>query len=182
MRSASDRNTTLTALQLGMRLARFLRLLEATSKSIERSRTNLQIVLERLDPILIPHGFHCEMGDAGVSSSGSFANGFYKRGPIEIGLIMRGDALGSPNYGYQGHSASHDELVEALGRTDGVLRFDRRFDHWKLVTVDGRPILDALVSDLEAIIVPTILENPTAYTEAIGEARTRRMRDLLGSS
>jgi hypothetical protein len=51
------------------------------SDYIDRSRTNLQAVLTRLDSILIPHGFSFQANASGVSSAGTFANGFY--GPRE---------------------------------------------------------------------------------------------------
>jgi hypothetical protein len=151
------------------------------SDYIDRSRTNLQAVLTRLDSILIPHGFSFQANASGVSSAGTFANGFYTRGPVRIGLIMRGENLGSPSYEYKRAMAGHHELVDALGRgNEAFLRFDDRLDKWELATTDGRPVLDALVTDLENIIIPTIVGNLRAYKKAIKAAHARHAASLYG--
>jgi hypothetical protein len=138
-----------------------------TDDYLRQANEQLLVVLARLDPILKPHGFlfHPEYND--VSSGGSFSNGYYKRPPIQIGLIVRGNKLGGPHYVYGEYHTGHNDLIEELGCNDeSVLRFDDDLDKWELVTVDGRDTLDALVADMEKIILPTIVNDISVYQHA----------------
>lgn len=153
-----------------------------TSDYLKNSHEQLQVVLARLDPILGQHGFQFHPEYNAVSSGGPFSNGFYGRPPIRIGLIVRGDELGCPNYDYEKYKSGHSELIQQLGRAeDARLRFDDDLAKWKLVTVDGRDILDALVADLENIILPTIINDVSVYRQAVMAAQNARMKRWRGN-
>jgi hypothetical protein len=52
-------------------------------------RATLTAGIEKLRPSLGARRFEYSAGDDAVSSGGSFAVGFFRRGPLEIGLIVR---------------------------------------------------------------------------------------------
>src|SRR5947209_16990090 len=73
--------------------------------------------MARLGPLLEDAGFRSEQGGEGVASGGSFATGFFRRGSLEIGLIVRGsNRFGCPNYSEGNGYAGHDDMMWALGR------------------------------------------------------------------
>ena len=55
--------------------------------------------VQRVEEVLRPHGFTHTLKEPGVSSGGPFAVAEFRRGPLEIGLIVRNrDQFGCPNY------------------------------------------------------------------------------------
>lgn len=140
------------------------------------SRELLRAIVARLDPVLTPHGFSFHSEYNGVSSGGAFTNGFYVRLPIKIGLIVRGEKLGCPNYDWNEYQTGHNELIERLGSVkDSVLRFDSSFDKWELVTIDGRDVIDAFVADIETIILPAMINTPEKFAHAVITSHESRL-------
>jgi hypothetical protein len=123
------------------------------------------------------HGLRFYTEANSVSSGGAFENGFYQRPPIKVGLIVRGNKLGCPNYFWDEYIAGHNDLIQQLGHVeDSVLRFDDNPDKGELVTTDGRAVLDALVADLESIILPAI--SSATFERAVIAAHKDRMARL----
>jgi hypothetical protein len=146
------------------------------SEHSSQPHEELAAVVARLDPILNPLGFTFCIEHSAVNSGGPFENGFYLRQPISIGLIVRGDKLGCPNYVWNEFHTGHDDLIERLGRvSESVLRFDRAFDKWELITTDGSDVVDAFITDLEIIILPTISNAPDLFRQAVVEAHNARL-------
>ena len=151
----------------------------SSSEYLREPHETLQEIVARLGPILNPHGFHFDTEYNAVSSSGPFENGHYERSPIRIGLIVRGTHLGCPIYEYGKHHIGHNELLEHLGRAeDALLRFDERLDKRELVTKDGRDVVDALVADIEDIILPTILDDRKSFKKAVKAAHRKNLAEM----
>ncbi|MFO0812630.1 MAG: hypothetical protein U0796_05395 [Gemmatales bacterium] len=145
-----------------------------SSKYLGQPHDRLLAIVARLDPILNPHGFVFEAEHNAVSSGGPFSNGFYIRPPVKIGLIVRYDELGLPNYDYGKFLCGHDDLIKRLGRaSESAVRFNEK--QWAVETTDGRDIVDAVVDDIEKIILPTLLNDPAAYENAVTAAHKERL-------
>jgi hypothetical protein len=150
--------------------------MKSSSKYLSKPHEVLEIIVRRLDPLLNPHGFTFRVEHNSISSGGPFENGFYSCPPVQISLIVRDDKLGCPNYAWNDFHTGHNELIERLGRVkDSVLRFDDTFDKWKLVTTDGRDVIDAFVADLQTIILPAITSEPDLFQRAVVDAHNVRL-------
>src|SRR4051812_42179494 len=131
-------------------------------------------VVARLGAVLAQHGFVYQSGTKGISSGGSYANGFYCRRPIKIGLIVRSGGIGMPSYEFGEYGCAHDELIAKLGRqSESTVRFDP--NRMSLETTDAGDLTDALVRDIEGIVLPTILNDPDAVEHAIKALHTARL-------
>ena len=76
----------------------------------------LETGVARLLPLMATRGFMYEGGEQAVSSGGPFATGFFRRGKLEIGLIIRNkNQFGCPNYSEGRGYAGHEDLFWALG-------------------------------------------------------------------
>lgn len=144
----------------------------------------LQAVVKRLTPILVQYGFHFEPAQNAFSSGGPFESGYFRRVPIEIGIIVRGKTFGLPGYEYKGRAyiAAHNELIEELGRSkDALLLWDEDPLKPDLApfTADGREVLDAFISDLESIILPVLKDAPERIYGAIMAAHKKRIDFLM---
>lgn len=116
-----------------------------------------------------------------MSSGGSFAVGFFRRGPLEIGLIVRNrNELGCPNYFAGKGYAGHDDMIWALG-ADGKeqlvagewLSFQAR---------SGGDAFDALRHDLENIILPALDDSEVQFLESLAHACERGAFELAQRS
>jgi hypothetical protein len=135
--------------------------------------------VQRLTPTLTAHGFQYTDGDQAVSSGGPFAVGFFRRGPLELGLIIRSrDRLGCPNYSVGHGYAGHGSLVWALG-ADGTERLIE-VEHVHMKDRDGGDGFDALLEDLETIILPTLCASEDRFRDALDCARRKDLGLLLG--
>ena len=45
-------------------------------------------------------------------------------------------------------------------------------------TTDGRDIVDAVIDDIEKVILPTLLEDATRFQDAVGDAHKERLAGL----
>jgi hypothetical protein len=139
--------------------------MSSLTKHLQEPHERLLAIVARLNPILNPQGFLFRIEHNGVSSGGPFANGFYERHPIKIGLIVRREILGMPTYDFDEHICAHDELIKTFGR--GNESKLRGMKYPGVETTDGSDVVDALVADIQNIILPVILRHPDAYAVAV---------------
>jgi hypothetical protein len=147
-----------------------------TESSVER--TTLDQGVDRLRPLLEGRGFTYSAGDEAASSGGRFAAGSFRRGTLEIGLIVRDRvALGCPNYSTGHGYAGHDDVIQALG-ADG---------RQQLVAGEGLAFrargggdsFEALRQDLERIILPALDDSEDRFLASLQRA-CERVRAGLG--
>lgn len=123
---------------------------------MKKSKNNLDALVESLKPTLSKHGFEFEPGQNSYSSPGEFAVGFFKHPKIKIGLIFRGDKLGSVNYETKATNVSHEMIIRGIKtESDQKLFYDD--GGGGSFTLDDQNIKDALLHDLENIVIPYIL-------------------------
>lgn len=136
--------------------------------------------IEKLRPLLKANGFRYEPGTDGSSSGGSFATGSFRRGDLEIGLIVRNQReLGCPNYSVGDGYAGHEDLLWALGRDGGALVPSSFFTY--AARGDGDSF-DALEVDLRDVILPALRDSELEFGKAVARARERRREPPRGGS
>lgn len=137
-------------------------------------RAVLDAGAERLLASLSAHGLKYSRGDQGVSSGGPFAVGFFRRGALEIGLIIRsGNELGCPNYSAGRGYAGHGDLMYVLGVAGREeLVEDSR---WAFKERDGGDPFEALRHDLESILLPALASSETQFLAALGRGVERSL-------
>ncbi len=136
-------------------------------------RITLERGVEKLRDLLSARGFEYSSGDEAVSSGGAFAVGVFRRGALEIGLIVRhGIELGCPNYSVGRGYAGHSSLVWALGAegkeqlvAGKVVSFQAR---------EGGDAFEALRHDLESIVLPALDASEALFLEALARAVNKR--------
>ncbi|RYG87658.1 MAG: hypothetical protein EON58_20560 [Alphaproteobacteria bacterium] len=133
----------------------------------------------KLRPILAPAGFMYFSGEVAVSSGGPFATATFRRRNLEIGLIVRDrDSLGCPSYfegdGYAGHS----DLIEALGMKGKAHLVPG--DQVAYRSADGGDPFDALLADLQEVILPALERSHAAFSSAIVRAHAKWLDQLHG--
>jgi len=129
----------------------------------------------RVARVLEPKGFAFAPDQETSSSGGPFANGFFVRGPLRIGLIVRGETLGLPVYQWGEHSAGHDDVVRLLGHADdALLRWDP--DAFRAFGADGTDPGEAFVGDLSRIVLPAMTASPEGFAALISSAHAARLR------
>jgi len=132
-------------------------------------RTVLARGIEKIRGILEARGFHYAPGDQSVSSGGSFAVGFFRRGDLEIGLIVRsGGALGCPNYSEQRDCAGHEELIQEIDPSAEAQLVAGEFVHFRSRV--GGDAFDALRVDLETVILPALDASDAEFRQALRRA------------
>jgi hypothetical protein len=101
--------------------------MNSTENSADFSETRLLEIVERLKPILEPLGYLFSLEQKAVSSGGPFANGFFKKDRLQIGLIWRNlSGLGLVIYENGKFSVGHDEIMKYLNHSKIYkLSFDR---------------------------------------------------------
>lgn len=132
-------------------------------------RTTLDAGIEILRPGLSTRGFQYSMGDQAFSSGGPFAVGFFRRGKLEIGLIVRNAiVLGCPNYSSGQGYAGHASLIWALG-AEGKEQLVP--DDWVSVKArDGGDPFEALRHDLDGIVLPALDESEAQFLASLRRA------------
>ena len=138
----------------------------------------LRAGVAKLTPALGRSGFHVDWGDEGVSSGGSFATCFFRKGAVEIGLIVRAPGeLGCPNYSIGDGYAGHGDLLWALGHAgEGKLVSG---DFLSYHAVDGGDPFDALLHDLITFVLAAYA-SPGHLENAITRAHKKGMDALFG--
>ena len=134
--------------------------------------------LEKIRPLLGLEGFRFEPGDEAASSGGAFATCVFRRGSLQVGLIVRnGNQLGCPNYSAGHGYAGHDDVIWALGR-DGKAQLVLRGRSY--TAADGGDPFDALATDLRDVILPALRKSEAAFSAAIARAHRKFQKSLKG--
>src|SRR5262245_22389401 len=132
--------------------------------------------IERIRSVLEDRRFQYVPGDKGVSSSGPFAVGFFRRtvgflrrDVLEIALIVRfGNQLGCPNYSDGRGHAGHEDLVWAIDAAAHA-----RLEAGEFLScrskLGGDPF-DALKADLVEVVLPALDASETKFRKALRRA------------
>ena len=140
-------------------------------------RAALDAGAERLLAPLSAHGFAYSRGVQGVSSGGPFAVGFFRRGPLEIGLVIRsGHELGCPNYSAGRGYAGHADLMYELGAAGREQLVEDSW--WAFKGRDGGDPFDALRHDLESIVLPALASSEPQLLAALGRGVERSLASI----
>jgi hypothetical protein len=140
-------------------------------------RHTLQAGVREIEPLLAAHGFAGVGGDDGVSSGGSYATSLFRRGELEIGLIVRQKIeLGCPSYTEGQGYAGHNDLIRRLGCEGLEELVEGEFLSWKSKS-GGSPFV-ALKADLERIVLPALVKSEADFRRALREAHGDFMRTL----
>ncbi|MFN8177509.1 MAG: hypothetical protein U0167_06265 [bacterium] len=117
-----------------------------------------------------------------MSSGGAFAAGWFRRGDLEIGLIVRDRCqLGCPNYSEGRGHAGHHDLFWALGRDGEARLVPGAF--LSCASRDGGDPFLALETDLIDVILPALESSEPDFRNAIARAHERfetRLRERSG--
>jgi hypothetical protein len=131
--------------------------------------TSLNAGLEKLRPLLSSDHFQLNHGNDGISSGGSFAVAFFRRGILEISLIVRNKTeLGCPNYSEGNGYAGHNDLISALGH-EGREQLVAGGGTSYVAKGGGDPF-DALRSDLEQFVLPPFRASENGFNIALAQA------------
>jgi hypothetical protein len=150
-----------------------------TQESLAKeSLLSLQDIVLRLNPVLNPYGFVFELEGSGFSSLGPFASGFYKRPPLQIGLIYR-SAIGSVNYSWEEFKMSHTDYMAYLGRADDC-RLIYNKDWFESLARDGGDPVTALIYDLEHFAKAMLEGNTEEFAHIAKMAHETRLKKLYG--
>jgi hypothetical protein len=144
----------------------------------QESLEGLQNIVLKLDPVLNPYGFVFELESNGFSSLGFFASGYYKRLPIQIGLIYR-HCLGSVNYEWDEFNMSHTDYMEYLGHAhDCKLIYNE--GGFESVARDGGSPTIALIYDLEHFAKAMLEGDVDGFAHIVKTAYETRLKELYG--
>lgn len=147
--------------------------------SEEDSVNFLEARVGKLRALFTLYGFEYGWG-GGVSSGGPFGTGYFRRGKLEISLIVRGDQLGCPCYAEGKGGADHTNMFWALGRAGEAQLIPGEFISYK--AKDGGDAFDALFADFEQVILPALQESPENFSAAIARARKKFLDELFEKS
>lgn len=136
-------------------------------------RTSLDAGVKKIRPLLAEYGFEYVPGDEAVSSGGPFAVALFRRGDLEIGLIVRdGNDLGCPNYGEGQMHVGHSNLIWTLGHAGEEELVESSWTSY-IAKSGGDPFV-ALRSDLRKIILPELRKSESGFRLALARAREKR--------
>jgi hypothetical protein len=133
----------------------------------------------KLMPLFSAHGFILASSDTGISSGGRFATATFRKGNLQIGLIVRfGSELGCPNYSERNGYADHGGLISTIDPgaeprlvPNGPISYR---------AVDSGDPFDALMDDLEQTILPALKRDPAGFSMSLAQAHGRFQRQLKG--
>ncbi len=152
--------------------------------TVHESLVCLRKVVDRLDEILIPWGFHFHPGETDYGSAGEYANGYYNRGPIRILLVWRArSGLGCVSYEHeevlqQGYL--REQIIWGMGHP-GYMRIVGHADDCHLVEngissrarCGGDPV-EALAHDLREYATPTLSKDCDEFVSILRMGYRRR--------
>ena len=137
-------------------------------------QTELERIAKRLAPTLEPVGFAFRHDKRGVSSGGPFASGYYVRGPLSLGLIVR-RRLGMVTYEANERSIGHDDLMIVLGHeNDSEFMFSQTA--MEAVGRSGQDPVSALLHDLDRYVRPLLEADDSVLIGLIDAGHRERMR------
>lgn len=125
-------------------------------------------LLAPVQRLLERHGF-TRASEHGVSSGGPFSSATFRRNSVELGFIVRGAALGCPNYSIGHGYVGHENVLWALGRA-GDKRLVRGAGLEYRDRLGGDAI-DALCNDLEHLVLPALEASAQQFALAVERAR-----------
>lgn len=136
----------------------------------------LEAGVARLIPLLSAHGFVRAESEAGRAHS-YFATTTFRRGTLEIGLIVRDkNRLGCPAYSAGDGYVGHTELLQALDpEREAALVLDE-FVHFK--AADSGDPFEALRADLAEVVLPAIANDETGFRRILTAEVARWMAAL----
>jgi hypothetical protein len=134
--------------------------------------------IEALRPAFAMRGFTYVPGVRATASGGPFTTAFFRKGDLEIGLIVRNtNQLGCPNYSIGRGYAGHEDVAHALGYSGTQQLIAGQ--HLEYVARDGGDPFAALSADLDTLIFPAFDQSEKAFHSII-DAAVRRVRDVRG--
>jgi hypothetical protein len=137
------------------------------------SKATLAAIVAVLDPALRLHGFRFAPQNVGHASRGSFANGFFIRGDVRIGIIVR-EQLGEVVYEANSHTMGHSEYMAELGHAhDCWFLYDDQ--KWRAHGRDGREPPTALLHDLETFAAEFLRGDTSRFLEVLRTAHSKRI-------
>ena len=114
-------------------------------------------------------GFTYHSGTNATSSGGPFATGHFRKGSLEISLIVRNKTqLGCPNYSEGNGYAGHDDIVRTLGFAGQEALVHG--EQLGFVSRSGGDAFEALGADLSQIVFPELDRSETSFREALARA------------
>ncbi len=137
------------------------------------SERNLLNFVFELKPILETHGFEFNNVETSFSSGGEFAITFFSNNKIRIGLIFRGDRLGSINYETKYSNIDHDSIFRHLAiESEQELLYNH--ENRKSFAKD-KSNLSALISDLENYVLPYFAQTSLDDINAMIKKERKKM-------
>jgi hypothetical protein len=132
----------------------------------------LRDAASRLTPVLAPLGFRFEMDQAGSSSGGPFASGFFENTTVKIGLIYRRGRFGAVVYEDANSNMSHDDIMRLTGNAE---RQRLRYEEASMCSIDARGAdeIEALTADLQ--VLRPVLTDRRRMAAMIEESLRRRI-------
>jgi len=140
------------------------------------SKTKLLDVAEKLKPVLGPLGYSFVWESDAIASGGPFANGFFKKDGIQIGLIWRElSGLGDIVYENGKFAVDHNDIMEQfkLSKQQKFI-FDRK--SWKTYSRDGSDVIDAVISDIKLLIDDFLATDKVIITQVLKGAHKIRQK------
>lgn len=123
-------------------------------------------------------GFTYSPGPRATASAGPFATATFRRGDLEIGLIVRNtNQLGCPNYSLGRGYAGHQDVVWALGHSGSEQLVAG--EELEFVARNGGDPFAALSTDLETLIFPAFDRSEKDFHRAVAAA-VEHVRDVRG--
>lgn len=148
----------------------------STENSKNISETKLLEIIERLKPILEPLGYSFTLEYTANSSGGPFANGFFKKDGLQIGLIWRElSGLGAIIYENKNFSVGHEDIMERfkLSKQQKFV-FDKK--KWKTYSRDGGDVVEAVLFDMKLLIDDLLAADKTTINQALKDANRIRQK------
>jgi hypothetical protein len=140
------------------------------------SKTKLLEVAEKLKSILEPLGYSFDLEYNAAASAGPFANGFFKRDGLQIGIIWREVyGLGGIVYENEKFSVDHEDIMKRFKHSkQQKFIFDKK--KWKAYSRDGGDVIDAVIFDMKLLIDDLLAADKTTINQALKDAYKIRQK------
>ena len=139
----------------------------------QRCKNALIAGTKKLDPVLNPIGFFFELEYVDQTHTGSYANGYYRKDGMSIGLIYRqGAGLGHVIYANEHKNISHNEFMARIGNLEQS-KLDYQANCSRSFGKDGSDPFDALAYDIENFAL-NILSGKKSGFDKVLKAKTKK--------